>query len=130
VEVAKASLKQAGKVRQMLPPKARHGLAVELERLEGLLGRVVGQTERRVLEEESVPAAEKLVSLFEEHTTSIIRRGKAGKETEYGHKVWLEETEGAIISGYRVLEGTLQTETSCCPPSSITSRDSAGLPGS
>jgi IS5 family transposase len=104
VEVAKATLKQAGKVRQMLPPEARRGLAVELERFEGLLGRAVGQTERRVLEGESVPAAEKLVSLFEEHT-SIIRRGKAGKETDYGHKVWLEETEGAIISGYRVLEG-------------------------
>jgi transposase, IS5 family len=104
VEVAKASLRQAGKVRQMLPPKAPRGLAVELERLEGLLGRVVGQTERRVLDDESVPAAEKLVSLFEEHT-SIIRRGKAGKETEYGHKVWLEESEGGIISGYRVLEG-------------------------
>ena len=44
------------------------------------------------------------MSLFEEHT-SIIRRGKAGKQTEYGHKVWLEETEGGIISGYRVLEG-------------------------
>jgi transposase, IS5 family len=102
--IAKASLKQAGKVRQMLPPEARGGLADELERFEGLLERVVGQTERRVLKGESVPAAEKLVSLFEEHT-SIIRRGKAGKETEYGHKVWLEETEGGIISGYRVLEG-------------------------
>src|ERR671910_782753 len=104
VEVAKASLRQAGKVRQMLPPKARHGLGVELERLEGLLGRVVGQTERRVLDDESIPAAEKLVSLFEEHT-SIIPRGKAGKETEYGHKVWLGGTEGGIINGYRVLEG-------------------------
>jgi Transposase DDE domain len=57
-----------------------------------------------VLKGESVKAAEKLVSLFEAHT-SIIRRGKAGKETEYGHKVWLGETEGAIISGYRVVEG-------------------------
>lgn len=53
MEVAKASLKQAGKVCQMLPPKARRGLAVELERLEGLLGRVVRQTERRVLDDES-----------------------------------------------------------------------------
>ena len=69
-----------------------------------MVERVVEQTERRVLKGESVKAAEKLVSIFEEHT-SIIRRGKAGKETEYGHKVWLEETEGAIISGYRVLEG-------------------------
>ena len=88
----------------MLPPQAPRGLAVELERFEGLVERVVDQTERRVLEGESVKATEKLVSLFEEHT-SIIRRGKAGKETEYGHKVWLEESEGGIISGYRVLEG-------------------------
>jgi IS5 family transposase len=104
IGVAKASLKQAGKVRQMLPSEKRRGLAEELERFEGLVERVVDQTERRVLKGESVPAAEKLVSLFEPHT-SIIRRGKAGKETEYGHKVWLEETEGGIISGYRVLEG-------------------------
>jgi transposase, IS5 family len=109
IGVAKASLKQAGKVREMLRcemlrSEERRGLAAELERFEGLVERVVEQTERRVLEGESVKAAEKLVSLFEEHT-SIIRRGKAGKETEYGHKVWLEETEGGIISGYRVLEG-------------------------
>jgi IS5 family transposase len=103
VGVARASLRQASKVRQMLPER-RSGLADELERFEGLVERVVDQTKRRVLKGQSVKAAEKLVSLFEEHT-SIIRRGKAGKETEYGHKVWLEETEGAIISGYRVLEG-------------------------
>jgi transposase, IS5 family len=103
VGVARASLRQARKVRQMLPER-RSGLADELERFEGLVELVVDQTKRRVLKGESVKAAEKLVSLFEEHT-SIIRRGKAGKETEYGHKVWLEETEGAIISGYRVLEG-------------------------
>ena len=103
VEVARASLRQARKVREMLP-KTPGGLADELERFEGLVERVVDQTKRRVLKGESVKAAEKLVSLFEPHT-SIIRRGKAGKETEYGHKVWLEETEGSIISGYRVLEG-------------------------
>ena len=103
VEVARASLRQARKVREMLP-QTRGGLADELERFEGLVERVVDQTKRRVLKGESVKAAEKLVSLFEPHT-SIIRRGKAGKETEYGHKVWLEETEGGIISGYRVLEG-------------------------
>jgi IS5 family transposase len=104
IGVAKASLKQAQKVRQMLLPKEQHGLAGGLERFAGLVERVVDQTERRVLKGESVPAAEKLVSIFEPHT-SIIRRGKAGKETEYGRKVWLEETEGGIISGYRVLEG-------------------------
>ena len=106
IRVAKASLKQARKVRELLLLSEARGrrLADELERFEGLIERVVGQTERRVLDGESVAAAEKLVSLFEPHT-SIIRRGKAGKDTEYGHKVWLEETEGGIISGYRVLEG-------------------------
>jgi IS5 family transposase len=108
IGVARASLKQASKVQQMLhsQAQARLGgrLADELERFEGLLERVVEQTERRVLSGESVAAGEKLVSLFEEHTT-IIARGKAGKKTEFGRKVWLEEVEGGIVSGYRVLEG-------------------------
>jgi IS5 family transposase len=80
------------------------GLAEEIERLEGLVERVVDQTERRVLRGESVAAGEKLVSLFEEHT-AIISRGKAGKQTEFGRKVWLEEVERGIVTGYRVLEG-------------------------
>jgi IS5 family transposase len=43
---------------------------------------VVEQTERRVLSGESVAASEKLVSLFEEHT-SIIARGKASKKFKH-----------------------------------------------
>lgn len=114
--VAKASLKQARKVRKMLPAAAaaQRGLAEELERFEGLVERVVDQTERRVLQGERVPAAEKLVSLFEAHT-AIIRRGKAGKPTEFGRKVWLQETEGGIISGYRVLSGNPSDEQQLLP---------------
>ncbi len=108
IGVARASLKQATKVQQMLRSQAEAHLggrlADELERFEGLLERVVEQTERRVLSGESVAAGEKLVSLFEEHT-AIIARGKAGKKCEFGRKVWLEEVEGGIVSGYRVLEG-------------------------
>src|SRR5215208_4169217 len=47
----------------------------------GLLEQVISQSRRRVFEEEEVPATEKLVSVFEEHT-AIIRRGKARKQTE------------------------------------------------
>ena len=96
----------------MLRAQARPGggsLAEEIERLEGLVGRVVNQTERRVLKGESVPAGEKLASLFEEHT-AIIARGKAGKRVEFGRKVWLEEVEGGIVTGYRVLEGNPSDE--------------------
>jgi len=106
--VAGASVRQAQRVRKMLPD-SRAGLARQLERFEGLVGRAASQTRRRVLEGESVPATEKLVSLFEPHA-AIIRRGKAGRDTEYGRKVWLDETEGGIISGYRVLEGNPRDE--------------------
>ena len=65
---------------------------------------VIEQTVRRVFDDEQVPASEKIVSIFEPHT-DIIRRGKANKETEFGHKVWLGEVEGGLISQYRVLDG-------------------------
>lgn len=101
--IAGASLRQAERVRKMLPD-SRAGLARELERFESLVGRVMSQTRRRVLEGESVPATEKVVSVFEPHA-AIIRRGKAGRDTEYGRKLWLDEVDGGIISGYRVLAG-------------------------
>jgi IS5 family transposase len=114
ISVARASLKQASKVREMLweSKVVRPGgelLAKEIARLKGLVEQVVNQTERRVLEGESVEAGEKLVSLFEEHT-AIIARGKAGKKVEFGRKVWLDEVEGGIVSGYRVLEGNPSDE--------------------
>ena len=79
-----------------------------------MVERVAEQTERRVLKGESVAAGEKLASLFEEHT-AIIARGKAGKKTEFGRKVWLEEAEGGIVSGYRVLEGNPSDEKQLLP---------------
>jgi IS5 family transposase len=65
---------------------------------------VLDQTVRRVLEKQSVPAADKLVSLFEPQT-AILRRGKPGKATEFGRVVWLDEVEGGLITRYDVLPG-------------------------
>jgi IS5 family transposase len=65
---------------------------------------VIDQTQRRILHGEAVPADEKVVSLFEPHT-AIIKRGKENQPVEYGHKVWLNEVDGGIVSDYRVLEG-------------------------
>ena len=89
VEVARASLRQAGQVRSMLQevPSAQK-ISEEISHLAGLLKRVVWQTEQRVLKGEEVLATEKLVSIFEPHT-AIIRRGKAPNTTELGRKVWL-----------------------------------------
>ena len=65
---------------------------------------VIEQTVRRVLHGEQVPAGEKIVSLFEPHT-NILCRGKPSHPVEYGHKVWLNEVDGGIISHYRILVG-------------------------
>jgi len=65
---------------------------------------VVSQTVRRVFQGEKVLAGEKIVSLFEPHS-AIIRRNKARKPTEYGHKVWLDEVDGGIVTRWQVLEG-------------------------
>lgn len=58
-----------------------------------LIERVIAQTERRVLAGEPVPAAEKLVSLFEPHT-DIIRKGS---EVAYGHKLNLTTGRSGLI---------------------------------
>ena len=68
-------------------------LANEIDRVVGLVKRVLDQTRRRVLDGESVPATEKLVSLFETHA-DIIR--KDHRETTYGHKVFLTVGEKLI----------------------------------
>jgi|tagenome__1003787_1003787.scaffolds.fasta_scaffold20810946_1 IS5 family transposase len=63
----------------------------------------IEQARRRVLRGESVPAKDKLLSLFEPHT-QVIPRFKAGKPVEFGRKIRLDEVEGGIISGYAILE--------------------------
>jgi transposase, IS5 family len=65
---------------------------------------VIRQTTRRVIHGESVPAGEKVVSVFEPHT-AIIRKGKAGKPVEFGRVLWLGETEGGIMTQARLLDG-------------------------
>lgn len=61
------------------------------------------QATRRVLNGEVVPAKEQIVSLFEPHT-QIITRHTPGKPVEFGRKLWIDEVDGGIVSGYRVLE--------------------------
>ena len=74
-----------------------HALAQKLEQAVGIMGRVIGQTERRVLHGEVVPSGEKVVSFFECHTDIIV---KDRRDTHYGHKVFLTGGRtGLILSG-------------------------------
>jgi IS5 family transposase len=89
-------------------PKAKQ-LQQTLETFLPRAEQVIDQTTRRILQGEQVPGYEKIVSLFEEHT-DIICRGKESHPVEYGHKIWLNEVEGGLVSHYRILEGNPSDE--------------------
>jgi IS5 family transposase len=84
--------------------KQAQRLKASLEQFIPRVEQVIAQTRRRVFAGESVPAQEKIVSLFEPHT-DIICRGKANRPVEFGHKVWIDEVDGGIVSDYRILDG-------------------------
>lgn len=98
-------------VAQILPAlqKQRGGRAQTLtetfQHYVPLVHQVIAQTTRRVFDNKKVPAAQKIVSLFEPHT-AIIQRGKRPPhETEFGRKLWYSEVDGGIVSEYRILPG-------------------------
>jgi transposase, IS5 family len=106
IAVARASCAQAVKIEEVLQkhtyPRAGR-LAERLKHFVPLVERGIDQAVRRVLKGEQVPATEKILSLFEEHTMIITRR-KIGKPREFGHKILLDEVEGGIISRYEILK--------------------------
>jgi IS5 family transposase len=77
-------------------------LVRELEHYIPLALQVVSQTERRVLKGESVPAGDKLVSIFEPHT-DIIRKDR--RDTYYGHKVTLTGGASGLVLDWVVEDG-------------------------
>ena len=67
-----------------------------------LIARIIAQTERRVLDGEQVPAADKLVSLFEPHTDIIV---KGSREVQYGHKLNLSTGKTGMILDLVIEDG-------------------------
>lgn len=67
-----------------------------------LMQRVIDQTRRRVLESEKVPAADKVLSIFEDHTDII---SKGGRDTFYGHKICLTTGRSSMVLDCVVLDG-------------------------
>jgi len=66
--------------------------------------RTVAATARRAnVDGETVPASERVFSLFEPHT-ELIKRGRRQKPVEFGHKVLLCETAEKFITDYEVYE--------------------------
>ena len=78
------------------------GLRGQLDSMVALVQQVLRQTKTRVLGGDT-HAEGKIVSLFEP-TTEVIRRGKAGKPTEFGKMVKLQEAENQIVIAYEVYD--------------------------
>jgi transposase, IS5 family len=77
-------------------------LARDLRHYVELTRRVISQTERRVLRGESVPATEKIVSIFEPHTDIIIKKNR---ETLYGHKICLTAGASGLVTDVVIERG-------------------------
>ncbi len=77
-------------------------VTAELKHYLPITEKIINQSERRVIMGEQVPSAEKVYSLFEEHT-ELIKRGKAGKPIEFGHKILLAETGEKFILHYEAM---------------------------
>ena len=73
--------------------------ADELARYTPIVEKIIDQAHRRIFDGVSVPSCEKVYSLFEEHT-ELLKRGKAGKPIEFGHKVLIAETKEKFIIHY------------------------------
>src|SRR5229473_3658667 len=74
----------------------------ELESMVPRVRQVMHQTKARVFAGDT-HAEGKIVSLFEP-STEVIRKGKAGKPTEFGKMVKLQEAENQIVVAYEVYD--------------------------
>ncbi len=74
-------------------------VADELRRFLPAMRRVVDQARRAQLQGETVPAAERVFSIFEPHT-ELLKRGRRQKPVEFGHMVLLCQSPEKFITDY------------------------------
>jgi IS5 family transposase len=78
-------------------------LALELQAYLPAMKTIVGNARRAQVNGETVPASERVFSLFEQHT-ELIKRGRRQKPVEFGHKILLCESAEKFITDYEVYE--------------------------
>jgi transposase, IS5 family len=78
------------------------GWLAEVNHYRGLIEQVIDQTERRVFQGETVPAQEKLFSLFETHTDIIA---KGSRDIQYGHKLNLMTGQSGLVLDVVIEDG-------------------------
>ena len=81
-------------------------VALELKAYLPSMKKIVATARRAQIEGETVPASDRVFSLFEQHT-ELIKRGRREKPVEFGHKVLLCQTVEKFITDYEVYEKQL-----------------------
>lgn len=95
------------------------------EHYRSLLMQVIDQTQRRVFNAEKVPASEKIVSLFEEHTDIIV---KAKRDTQYGHKINLATQIDGFIAYLNIEHGNPSDKVLVMPVLAAIQKDYGCVP--
>lgn len=97
-EVARGCKRSVDLLQQM----ALQGHRAYIETMLPLVQQVMCQTRQRI-NHGNTHSPGKIVSLFEPHA-EIIRKGKAGKPTEFGKMVKIQEAERQIVTHYEVFD--------------------------
>jgi transposase, IS5 family len=93
-EASRAELQGMAKELGAIAETAIARWRAEVDHYLPLIARVIVQTQRRVFDGETVPAGDKLVSLFEPHADIIV---KGGRQVQYGHKLNLATGKSGLI---------------------------------
>jgi hypothetical protein len=119
----------SGKVRQSLLGLCDEAVeATRWERLayfHGMLDKHLDLVERRLLKEETIPAHEKVFSLFEPHT-EWIQKGKQRPNVELGHKLLIATDQQQLIQDYAVLMSEAEVDQSLPVADRLLGRYGAG----
>lgn len=100
IKVTRATLKYLAHAERRLRSADTVGMVafslwcIDVDHYRTLVEQVISQTCRRVFDGESVPAQEKIVSLFEPHT-DIIK--KSNRDTQFGHKLNVTTGKSGMI---------------------------------
>ncbi|MFN2411395.1 MAG: transposase, partial [Halomonas sp.] len=117
LKTARRVLRQADRGQQQVIEGAKSSASCQkwldaLAHFRDLMSRVVEQTERRVIQGERVPSADKIVSLFEPHTDVIV---KGFRDVQYGHKINLSSEASGFITALTIEEGNPGDKTLFLP---------------
>jgi hypothetical protein len=97
----------------------------KLEYFHAMLAKHLDLVHRRLLSEETIPAHEKVFSLFEPHT-EWIQKGKQRPNVELGHKLLLATDQHQLIQDYAVLVQAAEVDQSLPVTDRLLGRYGAG----